>query len=513
MNPATLPDDLEALKALVRAQAEQLAEKDAALAQSEQKLALIQRELDALQRRITGRHRGERFVVSPDQVALFAAAEAPVPVPTTRGARARKGRDAHGRSRLPAHLPRAEIVRDVPKDAACSLCGGELKPIGEAVSERLDWIPGRFVVLKVRRQKCACPEHGDAGVVTAPEPALGLPRAKAGPGLVAKVVVDKYVDHIPLHRQARRFQRAGLDLAVSTLSGWVMQLAGYARPLVEAQRRRLLRGDWLQSDGTGLPVLVGPKNRPEAAHLWVYANGEDAVCVVTPDKSGQRHVDVLDGFTGTLLVDGESTYNLIARQEGVDRAGCWAHARRYFREALDEDPLHAEIALATIRELFIVERVIRTASPEVRQRSRTEQLEPVLARFRDWLLDRQRRTPPGGAMGRAIGYTLNQWTPLTLFLHRPAVPIHNNTSERLLRQTVIGRKNWLFAGSWEGARAAADLYSLVASCTLNRVDPWLYFADMLPRLVDHPINRVLELSPSDMARQHRELAEETAASG
>jgi len=243
-------------------------------------------------------------------------------------------------------------------------------------------------------------------------------------------------------------------------------------------------------------VLDGQTNAPRRGQLWVYANDDHAVFRYTPDGKGRNPAAELAGFTGTLVSDGINVYDLLSRIEGVVRAGCWCHARRKFFEARAAAPHIAAGALATIRELFLLERTLRDVSPEERLRQREAIARPLLDGLHKWLTKELDGLEPDNLMAKAIRYTFNQWTKLCVFLRHADIPIHNNGSELQLRNPVIGRKNWLFCGSEAGADAAAILFSIMGSCMLQGIDPWTYLRDVLPKIADSNIHQLLELSPA-----------------
>lgn len=502
MDPSRLPDDPAALKALLLSMQARWDEERLAL---QQRTAELLAELAALKRQTFGR-KAERD--NPNQLSLLgedtdpaaalAAAQAePEPPPKKR----RRG-GGRGQRSLPEHLAVLEVTSTDPGPTTCACCGGELKVLGEDVSERLEYIPGHFKRLRIHRTKRACPSCPSEGVFTQPAPPFALDKALAADGLLAKIVTDKFADHIPLNRQAGRFVReAGVELSVSTMCGWLRSVGGLLRHVVGAMREELVAGAFVQSDATGLPILEGSTNQLRRGQLWSYSDGEQVVFEATLDGVQANPAAFLEGFKGTLLTDGASVYNLIAQSDEVVRAGCWAHARRKFFEARAEAPEQAGVALATIRELFRVERETAGLEPEARSRARRERLAEWLAAFRQLLDTWSTTARPKSALGKAITYTRNQWATLVVFLDDGAVPIHNNTSERLLRGPVVGRKNWLFAGSEGGAKTAATCLSVVASCMLVGVDPYEYLRDVLSLLPDAKPEQVRKLTPKAWAAE------------
>lgn len=340
---AALSDDPVLLRRIIARQQSELAalraERAAQVAALEDRLAEVESDkadllvrLQVALRRAFGR-RTER--VSAAQQLLFvdpkaaqaAVAEAedggelPPKPPKTR----RKG--GGGRKAPPDHLQRIEITSEDPGPTTCACCGGELHVIGEERSERLEYIPAQMKVLVLVRTKRACRSCPAQGVVTQPAALFALDKSKAADGLLAKIITDKYADHIPLQRQVKRFAReAGVDLPVSTLCGWLKRTAGLLKHVVAVMTDELRAGPFLQSDPTGLPFLEGPKNAPKTGQLWGYTDGTQVVFEATPDGRQVHPAKLLAGFQGTLLTDGASVYNAAAAAEGVVRAGCWSHA-------------------------------------------------------------------------------------------------------------------------------------------------------------------------------------------
>jgi len=472
----------------------------------------LQDRMDALVRALFGR-RTERvadnqlLLFDPDAVKAAEAAaaadkagddesegvDATPPAPPKRR---RKRRSSGGRRKLPAHLERIEVTSAETGPTSCEGCGGTLTVIGHDRAERLDYVPAKVRVVVTVREKRVCSCCPARGVVMQPVPRFALDRALCGDSLLAKVLTDKFADHLPLNRQAKRFRReAGVDIAVSTMCGWVRRSAELLQHVVDAMAEEMRAGHFIQSDATGFPVLEGPKNSPRRGHLWSYTDGTQVVMKASMDGQQRHPADFLDGFQGTLLTDGAGAYNAAGDAAGVVRAGCWSHARRKFFEARKADPARAASALSTIRQIFVLERDLAHLSPENRARNRRRTLGPLLERFREDLDHWSSSCRPKSPLGRAITYARRQWDTLVVFLEDGHAPPHNNTSERLLRSPVIGRKNWLFAGSAGGAHAAAVHYSIVLSCELAGIDPLAYLRDVLGLLPDAKPAQVRELTP------------------
>ena len=409
------------------------------------------------------------------------------------------------------HL-QAVTVECKAADARCANCDQPLRVIGQAESFRLEWVPGHFVRHHVLRDKCACPSCPDQGVLTVSGP-YALNRAMAGNRLVARILVDKFADHIPLHRQVSRMAREGFEVGSHTLSGWVLQAAALLRRIADAIRAELLAQRVLQGDDTGLPVQDGGDGRLRKGRMWVITDQHMAFFLFTESKEGEHPVELLDGFSGeVLLVDGGSEFNAVVRQRELERAGCWAHLRTYFHDALEHHPKEARLALGTIRDLFAIERKLWRQAPEVVLAGRAADSKPLVEGFFAWAASAALVTRPDSVLGKALGYALRQRTRLSVFLDRGDVPMHNNLSELMLRQLVVGRKNWLFARSEGGAEAAAIVYTLIASCLLQGIDPELYLFDVLGRILDHPASDIGALTPRRW-RLAREQEQSKAAAG
>ncbi len=458
-----------------------------------EKLEQLSLELAKIKRQVFGQ-KSERRRANGDepQGSLFPPAEPdPVTEPVAPPPAAAPP-VPHGRRAASAE-PDEVVVSPAPD--ACPDCGGSLRTISTSTATRMDWRRGHFFTVNIQRPSCACDRCRT--VHTAPEPTtFALPRSIVGNGLAAAIVVDKFADNIPLNRQSTRMEREGMDLSTSTLCDVVRNVGSLLARIVAAMKAEQLAGPVLQADDTGLPVLDGEAGRAVAGRLWTYVSDRHVVYDFTSGKHGTGPAAFLLGFHGILLADGGSEFNEAVRRQGLTRAGCWSHARRYFVDAHDTSPELADEALDRIGVLFEIERRIAGASRDERRRVRDLETRAAVDEVRRWLTARVHGVRPRSPLGQAIQYALNQWAFLTVCVEHPEIPIHNNQSELQLRRPVVGRKNWLFAGSEGGARTAATLFSLTGSCRLHGVDPWAYLHDVLGRINDHPVNRVAELSPA-----------------
>lgn len=520
--PADLPDDIAALKALLTAQQQALQARDVALAQSrdtidelQQALSSRQLQIEALQlqilalrRRQFGR-RSEKLDGQIEQLELkleelqtddgqSIAPDAPQTPGKAKGRPARKP--------LPGHLPRDE-QRHMPTQTACPSCGGALAPLGEDVSEMLEYIPASFKVIRHVRPKlgCTCCD----GIVQAPAASRPIARGLAGPGLLAHVMVAKFCDHLPLYRQSQIYAREGVELERSTLADWVGGTSRLLRPLVEALRRHVMGGVKLHADDTPIPVLAPGRGQTATARLWVYVRDDRAAGQPTapgvwfaysPNRKGEHPQRHLAGFSGTLQADGYAGYDQLYLTRPIREAACWAHVRRKFHELAQAQasPIANE-AMERIGRLYAIEASIQGLGPQERLAIRQTRAGPLLDDLHAWLARTLTTLSAKSALAGAIQYALNRWEALLTYSRDGMVDIDNNAAERALRAVALGRKNYLFAGSDSGGERAAALYSLTESAKLNGLDPEAYLRHVLTHIADHPVNRVDEFLPWNRA--------------
>jgi transposase len=402
-----------------------------------------------------------------------------------------------GRRPLPPQLPRERIEIDVPEAEKRCACGTQKTRIGEAVSEKLDYVPARVRVIETVRPKYACP-HCHDGVSQAPAPPQAVERSLATEGLLAHIVVSKYVDHLPLYRLERIFDREHLDLSRATLCGWVADVATALAPIGDELRRQVVAATYLQTDDTPITILEETGSRK--GRIWTYLDpiARRVVFDATPTHERDGPERFLAAFTGDLQADAYTGYDALYRTGRLRELGCWAHARRGFVEALPTDARAAPM-VALIQELYQVERAIADEPVDLRRARRQGESIPIL----QWIgAERDALAAavlPKSPLGDAVRYLANQWGALQRFVDDGRFRIDNNAAENQLRAVAVGRKNWLFAGSFEGARRAALLYSLVQSCTLIDVSPFEYLKDVLLRTATHPQRLIAQLTPAGWA--------------
>jgi len=462
--------------------------------------AALRQQLDVLCQRMFGK-RSERVDPRQLQLALEQLANEPGPVTEPiemdsgeTPVRGHTRRRPTGRRPLPAHLPRRRVEIDLPEAAKQCACGHRKTRIGESVSEKLEYQPASFIVIETVRAKYACPQCHD-GVVEAPAPPQAVEKSLAAEGLLAQVVVAKYVDHTPLHRLSGIFARERIDLPRSTLCDWVANVATALTPIGDQLRREIVATDYLQTDDTTITVL-DERGGSYKGRLWTYLDPLTRQVVFDATRTHERDgpATFLADFRGKLQADAYTGYDGLYQAGRVLEIGCWAHARRGFVEAFMIDAA-AALMIALIQQLYDVERDAAALDPDARRSVRQEYSVPRLAKIDAERQALARTVLPKSPLGDGVRYLTNQWAALQRFTEDGRLAIDNNRAENQLRVVAVGRKNWLFAGSFEGARRAALLYSLVQSCKLIDVPPFDYLKDVLLRVATHPQPLIGQLTP------------------
>lgn len=518
---ASLPNDIESLKRIVL-------EQRALLLSREVLLEKLKIELMRLKRMRFGRS-SEQLDAKIAQLELtleeLEASEmqlaAPAATPSIDAPSVERTKPA--RKALPAHLPRENIVH---QDAcSCPACGGELKRLGEDVSEVLEYVPSHFKVIRHVRPKLACAKCQSITQSAAPERPIA--RGLAGPGLLAHVLVSKYCDHLPLYRQSEIYARSGVALERSTLADWVGQCSALLAPLVRALGKYVLGASKLHADDTPVPVLQPGRGTTKQGRLWTYVRDDrpgasaDPPAVwfaYSPDRKGVHPRTHLKDFVGVLQADGyagfDRLFNEADTQHPIQEAACWAHVRRKFYDihVATSSPVALE-ALSRIGELYAIEEQIRGQPPDMRRETRTARAGPKLNDLHAWFIQARSQLSKKSDLAGAIHYALSRWRALTRYCEDGRIEIDNNAAERSLRTVALGRKNYLFAGSDAGGERAAAIYSLLGTAKLNGLDPERYLRHVLAHIAEHPINRVLELLPWNVTAQFQHEEHTSTAEG
>lgn len=494
IDPNNLPDDAGALKRMV---ADLIEDRNV----NERRLRQLQHMLEQLLRHRYGQKR-ERL--NENQLFLFAAeiikSGKDASAEKKASSRKPKGR-GHGRRRLPKSLKRDRVVFDLPEDEKrCKHCERMLKLIGEEISERLEYVPASLHVIEEVSLKYAC----DKGcmIVTAQKPMAPIEKGLPGPGLLAQVAVNKYSDHLPLHRQEGIFQRHGVTLSRKTMCDWMRRCADLVSPLYDRMKERVLSSKVMQTDDTPVNVLDPTRPHTRTGRIWTYVGDSDHPYTVydyTPTRSRDGPDEFMKEFNGYLQADAYRGYDELFKdgKRKIIEVACWAHVRRKYFEAQSSDPMRCTVMLAYIRLLYDIEREARKMKlrGEARKSWRQAKSVPILGDIEAYLEKEKSAVLPKSPEGMAMAYTLSNWEALIRYCEDGDLLIDNNGAERSLRGIAVGRRNWTFLGSDNGGRTAAILTSLTASCKQLSIDPFEYLRDVFQNISTLPKNRLDELLP------------------
>src|SRR6202140_4796380 len=502
----------EALKALIVAQHAQILSKDEQLASRDEEIERLKMLIAKLRRMQFGRksekldRQIEQLELRLDELEASRAEKLASTSATPTAASVANQTAKRARQPLPAHLPR-ETRKVLPKQEACPDCGGKLKQLGEDVSETLEYVPEHFKVIRQVRPKlaCACCDK----IVQAEAASRPIVRGMAGPGLLAHVLVSKYCDHLPLYRQSEIYAREGVELERSTLADWVGGTSALLTPLVEVLRRHVMAADKLHADDTPVPVLAPGNGKTKTGRLWTYVRddrpaGDATPAAVwfaySPDRKGEHPQAHLGNFTGTLQADGYAGFDAVYETGRIQEAACWAHVRRKFYDLhlAHRSPVAAE-AMERIAALYAIEKEIRGHAASERREVRGTRARPLLDSLKQWLEETLGKLSRKSDTAMEVRYALSRWDALLRDVNAGRIEIDNNAAERSLRTVALGRKNYLFAGSDAGGERAAAIYSLIGTAKLNGLDPEFYLRNVLSRIADHPISRIEELLPWNLA--------------
>ena len=537
---AALPDDIDALKAVLTVERakmrEVVAERDVGAAElavvrarASEDLALIAHQklrIAKLERQVYG-PRSERSDRLIDQLALQfeeleasasedeLAAERAVAKTTMVAGFSRKRPE---RNTFPEHLPRQRVIIDPP--TACDCCGGtRLRKLGEDVTRTLETIPRRWQVIETVRQKFTCRDCEK--ISQAPAPFHVIARGWAGANLLSMILFEKFGQHQPLNRQAERYAREGVPISLSTMADAVGSGCAALDPVLKLVEAHVMAAERLHGDDTTVPVLA--KGKTDTGRCWVYVRDDKpfggtspaaAIFYYSRDRKGEHPRSHLAGYAGLFQADAFDGYRhlyLPDRSPGqILEVGCWVHARRPFfamadleenarrqasgKKAIVLSPIAIEV-MHRIDALFDIERTINGKHAEERQAVRRELSKPLIDALQVYLQDQRAKLSRGHDLAKAIDYILKRWAAFTLFLDDGRVCLSNNAAERALRGIALGRKSWMFCGSDRGGQRAAAMYSLIVTAKMNGIDPQAWLADLLARIATHPAHRLDELLP------------------
>ena len=528
---ATLPIDIAALHEIILAQAAEAEARAAELAAAKAGLLAKALEVEQLKLQIARLRRmqfgrsSEKIERTIEQLELRLEeleAETPTP-PASDDESVANGeqppaveqssppeRKKSKRRALPVHLPAREVVHQ--PSCTCPACGGEMRKVGEDVTEILDYIPGHFEIVRHIRPALSC--RRCETMAQKPMPALPIERGQAGAGLLAHILVSKYCDHLPLYRQSGIYAREGVELDRATMAAWVGKVTALATPLVEAVADHVMAAEKLHVDDTPVPVLAPGTGKTKTGRLWVYLRDERpfggrappaVVYRYSPDRKAEHPRAQLADFHGFLQADGYSGFAALyaaAEREParVSEVACWAHVRRNFYDihVATNAPIAGE-ALQRIGQLFDIERAAMGRAPEQRRLLRQSSARPMMDGLAAFLDASLTQISGRSELAKAIRYARSRWTALTRYLDDGTLEISNNAAERAIRPLALGRKNYLFAGSDAGGERAAAAYTLIETAKLNGLDPQAYLRAVIGRIADHPINRIAELLPWNIA--------------
>lgn len=487
MSGNELPDDIQELKKRVIELHNQVVQKD-------QKINHLQDMVNLLQRK---KYAPQSEQVNWDQMGLFNEMEDLANAPTEEEdseiedeketityERTKKKK----RARLPENLPREEVIIDLEeKDKVCVHDGATLKKIGEEVSEKLEIIPAKVFVKKTIRYKYACP-CCDEGMKTAPAPKSLLPKTMASPSLIAYMIIAKFMDGLPLYRQEKIYDRIGVTITRQSMARWLIDVSQKLMPLYNLLQEDLLSRHYLNMDETTVQVLKEDgKKATSKSYMWVrYASGINPIVLYDffPTRSGQVPLELLEGFSGYLQVDGYDGYSRVCEKNKLTRLGCMDHARRKFKDAFSTSGGKdiGKRALVFFKTLYKIEDDIEKMTPDEKKKIRQEKSKPILEEMKKWVDDKRSKITPQSVSGKAINYFYNECKYLIGYLEDGMLNISNCGVENKIRPFAIGRKNWLFSDSVEGAKSSAMFYSLIETAKANNVEPFDWLRRVLEKL-------------------------------
>jgi transposase len=475
-----------------------------ALNESRRENALLRQKIDLLVKRVFGSSSEQ---VDQNQLELLMglpeAATVPTPHAPVKEAAPRKDKKRARQERLPDNLP---VVEEVIDPDLVQVQPEAWRCIGQEVSEQLDYEPGRFFKRRIVRRKYVHKINSDDAPLIAPLPERLLDRSLPAPGFLAHIVVGKYCDHLPLYRQEQIYrQRHGVHLPRQSLTRWVELASQWLKPIYEHIRTGVMGGGYVQVDETPVDYLEPGNGKTKQGYFWTASRpGGDVFYRWETSRAAACLNNIIPvAFTGTIQCDGYSAYRSFAseRKGKIELAGCWAHVRRKFHEALEQSPRTTAWIVRQIQNLYRIEAELRErgAGPRLRQAVRAHQSRPIVERLQRALvrLKASGRILPQNVLGMAIDYALGQWPTLTVYLEDGRVEIDNNLVENAIRPTALGKKNWLFMGDADAGQRGAIIYTVIGSCRRRGIDPYAYLKDVLTRLPNMTNKQVSQITPEN----------------
>ena len=506
-DPREHPSDVASLQVLIARGVEQLAQRDATLAQRNERIRILEHAVAVLTKMQfapkSERRPSAGFMLEPGQMHLLfpelieaaervadeKRVEGNVEIRSSGHAKAPKRR-----KQFPAHLPVIRSSFELPKDQLDCTCGATMSPIGEEVSRELERLE-ISVVHEIARAKYACKACA-TGVKIAPGPDRVIDKGILGVGFLAHVLVERFAYHMPYNRLETKYAAEGFDLSRSVLCASSVRCAEILAPIAEQIRADALASGVVQTDDTGVTIQEGSDKNSRKGHVWVYRGlGGQVFFDMTESRGRDGPAKILAGFAGYMQADAYQVYDAFYKDGAIVEVGCWAHARRYFIEAEDGEPAFAKEAIDRIKELYAIEHQAKDGlltAEQIRALRQSESL-PRLARLRDWMGVARTKVLDKGPLAKAIDYALSNWAALCRYCEDGRLSIDNNAAERALRTVAVGRKNWIFFGNERGGEAAAVMYSLIATCKEHGIDPRTYLRDVLLRIAK--VSDVKELTP------------------
>lgn len=486
----------------------QLTQKQSTLAQKQAKISSLEFQIAQLKRLLFGAKR-ERFIPqnNPQQMTLpfeVEALEEVIQIEKIEYTREKPKKKHPGRIALPDHLPVEEIILQPKEDTTGLQC------IGKEVTDKLELIPAKLFIKRYIRPKYI--QHSADGLsskgIIAELPSFAIDKGIAGESLLAQVMVDKFVDHLPTYRQVERFKRSGIKIPYATITGWQSKVCELLAPLYEVLKHRVLSQGYLQVDET--PIAVQDKNnksgKTHKGYHWVYHSPLEQVVLFDyrPSRSREGPTELLKNFKGYLQTDGYSVYESFGKHKDITLLGCMAHARRGFEKALDYDKDKAGYAMELFQRLYAIERKAREEDLSHKQRHelRLKKALPICNELGKWIASEYKNTLPKSALGKAMAYCLTRWDNLIGYLHDGVLEIDNNLVENAIRPVALGRKNYLFAGSHRAAQNAAMIYSFFATCKKHNVEPYQWLHRVLQIIQDYKVSKLTELLPQNFTKIH-----------